>query len=99
MTLRETANLWTVERCSSTPVIGGPPPRRRNSEERIVEGQRQGVLSVGRGLGAVVLQAEGPAVGFIVSVLQPPDQALPNLIFDGRRHFPQVDVVPRGDRL
>jgi len=60
----------------------------RGSEERVIERERERVLRVRRGRGAVVAEREGAPVGLVVAVLEPPDQPAPDRVLRGRGDLP-----------
>ena len=75
---------------------GGPPGARL--EENVGECDAERILGAGAGGGAEVREAEGLGARLVVAVLEPPDEAAPDLVLDGRGDPVEVDVVPgRGD--
>src|SRR5262249_22674874 len=73
--------------------------RRQDSEEEVVQGEADGVLSAGGRRQAVVLQAEHLTVGFVVPVFESPHEPSPDLVLDGQGDLPEVDLETGSDRL
>src|SRR6267143_5534117 len=75
------------------PVYRKRPPSGTSLEEEVVEGDREGILALGGRRRAEVLQGKGPAARLVVPVLEPADQAPPDLVLERGRDLVEVQVV------